>query len=91
MIILKKIYYKIMHFSNKMSYYFGRLYPVDDKMIVLESEGDFSDNAEALYNYMKTNGFLRTYRVIWLVDNPKVFTNTSNNIYISKKSGTIWF
>lgn len=91
MVIFKKVYYKIMHFCNKMSYYFSRLHPIDDKLIVLESEGDVSDNAEALFNYMKENNFLNTYRVVWLVDNPKKFTNTPNTTYISKKSGAIWF
>lgn len=42
--------------------------PVDERLIVLESEGDLSDNAYALYDYMREAGYLERYRVVWAVD-----------------------
>lgn len=42
--------------------------PMDERLIVLESEGDLSDNAFALYSYMRDAGFLESYRVVWAVD-----------------------
>lgn len=42
--------------------------PIDESLIVLESEGDLSDNAFALYDYLRTADYLDSYRVIWAVD-----------------------
>lgn len=44
---------------------------VDPKLILLESEGDFCDNAYGVYDHMVRNGYLDCYRVCWLVDHPK--------------------
>lgn len=70
---------------NKLFFEFGKMFPVCPNLIVMESEGDLSDNAFALYDYMRTNGYLNKYRVIWLVDNtPKLsslnFQNTRFDI-----------
>lgn len=91
MFLLKKIYYKFMHACNKVSFAIGGLFPIDNYLIVLESEGDFSDNAEALYTFIKNKGLLSKYKVVWLVDNPKSFINFKNTKFVNKKSGTIWF
>lgn len=53
---------------NVLLYNLMRIAPIDNNLIVLESEGDLSDNAFALYSYMMENGFLEKYRVAWLVD-----------------------
>lgn len=42
--------------------------PIDDSLIVLESEGDLTDNAYALYDHMRSAGYLERYHVIWTVD-----------------------
>ena len=42
--------------------------PVDPSLIVLESEGDLSDNAFALYDYMRSAGYLKKHHVVWAVD-----------------------
>lgn len=42
--------------------------PVDEGLVVLESEGDLSDNAYALYDYMRGAGYLASYRVVWAVE-----------------------
>lgn len=49
--------------------HYKKVLPIQDNLIVLESQGDLSDNAWALYEYMKNNGYLEKYHVIWLVDN----------------------
>lgn len=49
--------------------HYKRILPIQNNLIVLESQGDLSDNAWALYAYMKDNGYLEKYHVIWLVDN----------------------
>lgn len=42
--------------------------PLNDSLIVIESEGDLSDNAYALYDYLRDKGYLDRYQVVWAVD-----------------------
>ena len=55
-------------FNNKLFYYYKKHRPMDEHLIVMESEGDLSDNAFALYDYMRHNNYLKKYHVAWLVD-----------------------
>ena len=55
-------------FNNKWFYYYKKHRPVDEHLIVMESEGDLLDNAFALYDYMRHNNYLKKYHVAWLVD-----------------------
>lgn len=62
----------VMHRIDDVLYYSaGKLsqkLPIDENLVVLESEGDLSDNAYALYDYMRSAGYLDRYRVIWAVN-----------------------
>lgn len=60
---------KIAQILNDVIYYICWVFPIDDNLIIFESEGDLCDNAFALYDYMMQNGYLDKYKVIWLVDN----------------------
>lgn len=51
----------------------------DAKTIIFQSEGDFCDNARALYEYMLANGYGKKYQLIWLVSNPKNLTQYKNS------------
>lgn len=86
LLIMKKAYSLTKNYINKLTFYFGKLLPIESNLIVLESEGDFSDNAEALFNYMNLNNYLKQYKVIWLVKEPsnfryRIFNNTK---FVSK-------
>lgn len=80
----------IMKMKHKLnSYYFYRYQkklPIQENLIVMESEGDLSDNAYALYDYMKTNGFLEKYNVVWLVDDLKAASKNKwlNTTFVTK-------
>lgn len=53
--------------------------------VLFESEGDFSDNTYALYDYLKKNGYFESkYRAVWLVDNVK--TGRDDCICIKKNT-----
>jgi hypothetical protein len=54
--------------NNKWFYYYKKHKQMDEHLIVMESEGDLSDNAFALYDYMRHNDYLKKYHVVWLVD-----------------------
>lgn len=51
----------------------------DEKTIIFQSEGDFCDNARALYEYMLANGYGKKYQLIWLVNNPKKLNKYKNS------------
>ncbi|MSS20126.1 CDP-glycerol glycerophosphotransferase family protein [Pseudoramibacter porci] len=87
--------------NNKWFYYFKRHRPMDEHLIVMESEGDLSDNAFALYNYMRHNDYLEKYHVAWLVDhvgeartlqqkNPEDFPNTEFVQKVPRKIDKRW-
>lgn len=46
---------------------------IDENLIVFQSEGDFWDNARALYEYMISQELNKKYRLVWLVENPILY------------------
>lgn len=52
---------------NRLLYRLYQFTSVKD-ILVFESEGDLTDNAYALYDYMRCNGYLKKYKVYWLVN-----------------------
>ena len=58
--------------------------PIDEHSIVLESEGDCCDNAYALYDYMKQNGYVGKYKITWLVEHPENFRDEKSVKYVKK-------
>lgn len=68
-------------------FYSCRLLKIDDDLILMESHGDFTDNTQALYEYMRQNGYLEKYKVVWLADDPKELMRRENVKAVSKRSG----
>lgn len=73
----KKMLKKIKEYLEKIIFYVMRLFPLNDRGIVFESERDFTDNSYALFDYMESNGFFETYNYIWIAD-------TANEYYKGK-------
>lgn len=69
---------------NTLAFTFCLLFKRDEYSIVLESEGDCCDNAYALYNYMKKNGYLEKYKITWLVEHPENFQEEKKVNYVQK-------
>ena len=65
---------------------FKKLLPLSD-IIIFESEGDFCDNARALYEYMVDNGYNEKYKLVWIVGSPDKYKKhlASNVKFISRK------
>ncbi len=63
---------------------FRFIFPLNENMIIFESEGDFSDNSFALYDYMQRRGFFRKYKAVWLVSTPSYYRNRKDCIVCSK-------
>ncbi len=62
------IKYKIRKIILRLGY---RMLP--KKYILLESKPDYSDNTYAVYSYIKKNGLLAKYKMVWM---DKVFCNS---------------
>ncbi|MCM1577856.1 MAG: CDP-glycerol glycerophosphotransferase family protein [Ruminococcus sp.] len=53
----------------------------------MESLGDFTDNTQAVYEYMRKNGYLEKYRVVWLADDPEELMQREDIKAVSKRRG----
>ena len=80
--VLKRIFFPI----NKVIFMCMKVFPVNKKIIVFESEGDFSDNSFALYEYIAQSERGNQYKYVWLVDDVKKCRRYKNkNTIIVKK------
>lgn len=83
----------IARLLNAAAYGLCRCLPLNRQLIVLESEGDLSDNGYAFYDYLLQNGYLRAYRVVWLVEDPKSARRLAlpNTVFVSKDVNRLCF
>lgn len=82
MIIIKKIFIKLI---NTIMYYYYLLFPINNYLIVMESEPDLSDNTYALFHYMSRNNYLKKYKVVWLVENLESAKKSYHNVKFLNK------
>ena len=68
--VLRRIVRKLTFFVGTIIY---RLKPIDNYLFVFQSEGDFWDNARALYEYMISNNINKKFKLVWLVDEPSLY------------------
>ena len=80
-----KIYRKILRTIGYIIFNFAK---INEKLIIFQSEGDFWDNARALYEYMIQNHYNDKYKMIWLVENPNKYKRhiRRNVVFISYNS-----
>jgi len=89
--VIRAIKRKIAQNSNRLIYFFFKHLPIQNNLIVLESEGDLCDNAFALYDFMLRNGYLNKYTIAWLVDElPKRIKTDYINTQFVTKEWQIW-
>ena len=82
--IFSAVFSKLNYLLNNICFYIFTVLPIINEQIVFESEGDFCDNAYALYDYMKKNNYFQKCKAIWLVDNLQRFQNLEDTIFFSK-------
>lgn len=77
----------IIKLYNKFYFFWYKKLPIDEHSIVLESEGDCCDNAYALFDYMKSNGYVEKYKITWLVEHPENYRSENMVQYKQKLIG----
>lgn len=65
--------------------------PVNENMIVMESEGDYTDNVRVFYDYMIRNKLNEKYKIVWVVRNPMVYTKEKNVTFVARRGKIIKF
>lgn len=60
------------------------LFPLKEKYIVLESEGDYTDNIRAFYDYMIEHNYNKFYKLIWIVHCPAIYPKHNNVSFVSR-------
>lgn len=62
--------------------------PIQDNLIVFESNPDFSDNARVLFNYMCSNGYNKKYKLCFFVANPEKYKEyEGENVFFVRNKG----
>lgn len=85
-ILLRKLAKYVFNRLDNVLISFFSLLPVKKNYIVLESEGDFWDNARAFYEYLIDNSYNNKYKIIWIVHDPKIYPREKNVIFASRHS-----
>ena len=63
---------------------FRRIIKTHNNYIVLESEGDYTDNVKVFYDYMINHNLNNKYKIIWMVHNPKKYKKENNVKFVSR-------
>lgn len=76
--------------SRKLGSVIYRFAPTNENLFVFQSEGDFWDNAYALFEYMTKNGYNKKYHLVWLVKEPELYKEfIGENIEFVKTSSFV--
>jgi CDP-glycerol glycerophosphotransferase (TagB/SpsB family) len=86
MSLAKKITRRTFNKLDEMLRAIFTLLPLKKNCIILESEGDFWDNARAFYEYLIDNRYNEKYRIIWIVHEPKLYLKNKNVKFVSRHS-----
>ena len=85
--IIKLIYKIIWPIANLA---FLAFFSVKNNRLLFESNGDFSDNGRALFEYMIKKGYNKRYEIVWLVEEPhKYKKHVTQNVRFVKKINSL--
>lgn len=74
------IYYAIKKVTYTILYLIFRILPIKSKLIIFESERDYSDNSWALYKYMRTK--YSNYQFVWLTHEKKRYNECKRTKFV---------
>lgn len=50
-------------------------FPIHDEVVVFESSSDYTDSSRVLSDYILSSNHSSSYKIFWIVDNPRQFPN----------------
>ena len=81
-------YKKAVKRLNRILVFVFRFFPINNNKIILESQGDYSDNVRAFYEYLLSIDQL-PYKIIWFVQEPGYFKKKYNGLFISRNENRL--
>lgn len=84
--LAKKVIRYSFNKANEFLRLIFSLLPIKNNYIIMESEGDFWDNARAFYEYLIENKYNEKYKIVWIVDDPKSYPRSQNVVFVSRHS-----
>lgn len=82
--VLLNVYSKCIQLIDFIIICFFKCMPICNNMIVLESEGDYTDNIRTFYDYLLKNKCNEKYKIIWFVHDPKKYKKEKNVEFVSR-------
>lgn len=83
---LKIVIGKCIRLLNSVAIRAARVFPIQQDLILLESEGDCCDNAFALFRKMRECRVTETHHIVWLVEHPENYTDEEHVKYVHKEN-----
>lgn len=65
--IFQAVKHRVSFYLNMFFFNIFKLFPLKKQTIIFESEGDYCDNAFALFSYLRTKKSLDKYKAVWAV------------------------
>lgn len=81
-----KIISRICRIIDKIILMLFKLFPIKRNYIILESEGDYTDNVKVFYDYLLQKKYNKSLKLIWIVHDPKEYPKIENVIFVSRFS-----
>ncbi len=81
---MNKIINKLRTIIDSILIFLFRFLPVKSNYIVLESEGDYTDNIKVFYDYLLSKNINKEYKLIWFVHEPSSYQKIENVYFISR-------
>lgn len=82
--LLASIYSRFINAFNRISVSLLKILPVKKNLMVLESEGDYTDNIRVFYEYMISNHMNEKYQIVWMVHDPSQYPKAKNVHFVSR-------
>lgn len=81
--VIIRPYKVLISVLNKSLIFLFRCFPVKKNKIILESEGDYTDNVRVFYDYLRSAGRY-DFDIIWLVQRPELYKKRYTGTFISR-------
>lgn len=76
--LVKKSYTRMFKTIDLFVIRLLRTLPIKNFYIILESQGDYTDNIRTFYDYLLSVQATKKYKIIWIVHNPEQYKYHKN-------------